>query len=213
MSQPNIAPAQPGQEAIGHFVNAAASRNYQDVLQYLDQYPSIINERATFGRSALVSAVLGNSNDIVKLLLDRGASVAISDNSSWSPLMYAAMYKNEQAVEMLLECGAALESTDKTGRTPLIFAAQFGTREIVYKLLERGADLDKKDDFGRNALKTAIDEKRDESVIDLLEQWPEIQRQLREKKELEAEIASFTPRLKRDLPAKKPISLPKRPAL
>ena len=47
--------------------------------------------------------------EVVKILIEKGASLNAFDNYKWTPLHYAASYnKSEEVVKILIEKGASL---------------------------------------------------------------------------------------------------------
>jgi len=107
---------------------------------------------------------------IIKLLLDNGADINLTDqkgltalkhaeelgltdvqdlllrkSSQDSELVQAAKDGNVQAVQNLLSAGTAVNMRDEKGVPVIIWAATNGHTEIVRLLLERGADINIKD--------------------------------------------------------------------
>jgi len=71
----------------------------------------------------------------VKLLLDKGAELETKDDSSQTPLSWAARNGHEAIVKLLLDKGAELETKDDSSQTPLSWAAENGHEAIVKLLL------------------------------------------------------------------------------
>ncbi len=78
--------------------------------------------------------------------------------------------------------------------------------DVVRLLLERGADIDEKDNEGQTALMLAAAVCRKSEIPALLEQWAEKLEQ-QKARELAAELADFSPALKRDIPASRPLKI------
>jgi len=77
--------------------------------------------------------------ELIKLLLDKGASINKTDTQSgWTALHCAN--RQPACVQMLIDRGAYLEAQNIDGSTPLILAAQEGTTEGVRALLKAGAN-------------------------------------------------------------------------
>ena len=96
--------------------------------------------------SLLHAAAEGGLLAILKLLIDKQASVASRDCCGKTPLMVALMFKQKVAVEYLLSIGADPNSQDCDGLTPLMFAILY-CQSSVEVLLNAGADpqiIDKK---------------------------------------------------------------------
>jgi serine/threonine-protein phosphatase 6 regulatory ankyrin repeat subunit B len=75
--------------------------------------------------------------EIVELLLNRGAKMNQAGSNGHTPLMWAIHH--EEIVELLLNRGAKIDQADSDGHTPLVWAGIYGHQEIVKLLLKRGA--------------------------------------------------------------------------
>ncbi len=64
----------------------------------------------------------------IRLVLDRGASVAEADDTGQTALHLAAAQRDEAVVRLLLDRGARLDALDKQGRSPLDVAMGRGVR-------------------------------------------------------------------------------------
>ncbi len=106
------------------------------------------------GNTALHWAALNGDARLVKELLSRGASVAVTNQVGATPLLYAV--GNLNSVKALLDGGAAVNAASKFGTTPLIAAAHYPeSRAVARLLLDRGADPRAKDKAGTDALGAA----------------------------------------------------------
>jgi ankyrin repeat protein len=114
-----------------------------------------INERTTWGTTALVIACHVGNIDIVKLLLDAGADVAIADCDRWGPLHIACERGDIKIVKLLLESGADISSATLGSWTPLLVACYIGHAHIVKLLLDRGANPSDSNSSGRTSLHMA----------------------------------------------------------
>jgi hypothetical protein len=96
--------------------------------------------------SLLPKAAEYGHEEVVKLLLEKGADSESKDSKSGqTPLSWAAENGREAVVKLLLEKGAGPESKDSIyGRTPLSWASGGGHAVVVKLLLERGADPESK---------------------------------------------------------------------
>lgn len=96
-----------------------------EIIKLLLKYPLNINAKGTDDYMALHYAIGKGDNDIVKLLIDKGADVNSSDSYGNTPLMEAAdMFDNDDTIiKLLLERGADPYQKNNYGVS-------------VYKLLE-----------------------------------------------------------------------------
>lgn len=157
-------------------------------------------------------AASGGDNTAVAAFLDRFPD-AINNPGviGWPALMWAIAYGHKDTVTLLLEKGANINEKTAWGVTPLMKGAETGYKGLVELLLEKGADIEDKDASGRTVLAWAKRNPRAE-VRAFLEQWSakQCQRLLEQQaRELAAEIADFSPALKRDLPAPRPLNFKK----
>lgn len=113
------------------------------------------------GATPLMRAVKGHDIELIRLLIDSGASPEARQNSGATVLhmMAAARAANsDEAAErersildLLLAAGADIDAPNNDGQTPLHSAAQSGNAKLVERLVERGARLDATDSAGRTA--------------------------------------------------------------
>lgn len=105
--------------------------------------------------TALLEATLVESENIVKLLLDKGANTEAKSRKNGTALNMAAKVGYAGIVRLLLEKQVNIESIDNDGKTSLLLAAEHHNSEIITLLLERGANLAARDKYGLNALQLA----------------------------------------------------------
>lgn len=117
--------------------------NHKIVNRIVDR--TSINNRLT----ALMIASRNGSTDVVKLLLEKGASVNKTDRGGMTALMHAAEAGQFNAVKILLASGADLNKQTVCYRfTALMLASMNGHNEIVKTLLEHGASTEEKGVYG-----------------------------------------------------------------
>lgn len=81
--------------------------------------------------------------EVVKALLENGASLSVRDDRGRTPLHIAACYGHETTVSLLLKSGASIDPEDGFGRTPLYLAAENNEDvSMVLLLLKHGANID-----------------------------------------------------------------------
>lgn len=91
--------------------------------------------------TALTLACAGGHEDLVELLLSRGADIEHRDKKGFTPLILAATAGHEKIVEILLNHGADIEAqSERTKDTPLSLACSGGRYEVVELILSRGAN-------------------------------------------------------------------------
>ncbi len=124
-----------------------------------------VNARLVDGTPILrQAAMLGNSNRVLQLLLDKNADPNIGTATGLTPLMAAANRGNVEAMQMLLAKGAKADAKNAAGSSALVFAAGSGQPAAVKLLLEKGADPNTKTKRGETALNAAATQGVEESV-------------------------------------------------
>lgn len=59
----------------------------------------------TYGTSALHEAVKNSQHDMIRLLMEAGATVNLTDRTGYSPLHWAVEYRKHEVVQLLLASG------------------------------------------------------------------------------------------------------------
>jgi len=110
-----------------------------DVVTDQDEYTRIENpdEKDITGKTLLMRAAKGGNEWELKLLLDSGADVNLTDNDGWTALMYAVRYNEGlECVEALLNAGADITVKNKYGSSAIVLASCYnGNPQILTKLL------------------------------------------------------------------------------
>ena len=123
------------------------------------------------GRTALHHAVAQGHTDVVRFLLEHGASVDMEDTQNIAPLQSASREGHTTIVMELLAVGANTSAKDVTGRTAIHHAVRAGHMETVKVLIENSADLEAKDLQGHSVLTLATASGNEELAMFLLEQY------------------------------------------
>ena len=99
----------------------------------------------------------GANLELVRLLVNNGANINVSDEHRRTPLHWAAYHGFADVVVLLLGRGANAEARDDVGRRPLHLAAAAGSDDAVRLLLEHGVDPNPRDETGKTPLDLARD--------------------------------------------------------
>ena len=167
-----------------------------EAMMCLEEDINYIDTQDIIGRTALVIAIQYNSaipdqSDIIKLLIEKGASLDIQNDTGKTALMYSIMFDRIDIVTLLLEKGASLDNKDHHGRTAMMYAVfqryvnhgetrctsspfhgdshyeKFNDSHIIELLIEKGASLDIQDNEGKTAL-TISQEKGNEEIVEYI---------------------------------------------
>ncbi|XP_043088851.1 transient receptor potential cation channel, subfamily N, member 1 isoform X3 [Puntigrus tetrazona] len=114
----------------------------KELLLFNQGGPVTLNNKAN-GLCPLHLAAAGGHTEVVKVLLDSGASVTEEDTSGYTPLHLAALSGHENVVRLLLNSPGvqADAETNIQGSSPLHLAAQSGHTAVVGLLLSRSGSL------------------------------------------------------------------------
>jgi ankyrin repeat protein len=149
------------------------------VEDLLAAHPDLANARDEKGNSPVLMATYAGKQDIVRLLLDRGARPNVFEacalgldadvrqqlrddpgavrqwaHDGWTPLHLAAYFGHRKTAEVLLEAGADALAVSRNGEGNLASAFN-GDVALVRLLLDNGADRSLRTGDGQTALEIA----------------------------------------------------------
>lgn len=118
----------------------------------------------------MLACKMNDYDDVVEILLEKGAKLNFANRDTKTALHYAAASGACRCMIALLEKGADIEARTRTNNTPLHWASSHDHLGAVKKLVQRGADIFSK---GRED-ETALDKASESRIIYyLLEQYKE----------------------------------------
>jgi len=116
-------------------------------------------------RTALYFAISNEHKEVIKLLIDKGASLENLSEDQESALFMATTTNNYDLMKTVLKKNKKLIDTpDNEGTTPLMEAAKYGTKQTIEILLKAGAKKDLKNKLGSTALDIAKENKNEEAI-------------------------------------------------
>ncbi|CAM9298827.1 unnamed protein product, partial [Hapterophycus canaliculatus] len=127
-----------------------------------------IDEVDANGYSPLMAAASMGRAGVMKLLLDKGASVSIVGHDSATALHASAQFGYLDATKLLVEAGAPLEARTSDRATPLHLAAHQGHPEVMRVLIDAGACINTRLEAGETPLYSAAYEGHADAVAELL---------------------------------------------
>ncbi|XP_038673909.1 M-phase phosphoprotein 8 isoform X1 [Scyliorhinus canicula] len=121
--------------------DAVKSGNYLTVKLALnsDQEYNLDQEDPS-GMNLVMFAAAGGQDDILRLLIKKGAKISSRQKNGTTALMHAAEKNYLTTVAILLEAGSQVNIQQISGETALMKACKRGNADIVRLLLEYGAD-------------------------------------------------------------------------
>jgi hypothetical protein len=129
----------------------------QEVVAFLDADPKCVNACNECGDTPLHKAIApGRTEELVELLIARGANVNARDKYGWTPLFNATDDRRLSQARILISHGADVNAKDSHGNTPLHDGARWANAKAVELLLASGADVNAKNDEGETPLDLAI---------------------------------------------------------
>ncbi|XP_046555559.1 serine/threonine-protein phosphatase 6 regulatory ankyrin repeat subunit C-like [Haliotis rubra] len=137
----------------------------EDLLPVFD-----INCRGQLGWTPLMTAYLYENEDVVDLLVSKGADLSLKDDCNRNVLHLACQGGNSPIEEDLLPV-FEIYFLGYVGWTPLMTAAWCWKKDVVDLLLSRGADLSLKDNYNRNVFGVASHGGNSPVVKDLLPEF------------------------------------------
>ncbi|XP_069775679.1 histone-lysine N-methyltransferase EHMT2-like isoform X3 [Narcine bancroftii] len=136
--------------------HAAKNGNVQMVQFLLATGQVDLNTQDSGGWTPVIWAAEHKHIEIIRLLLDRGASVALKDNEENICLHWAAFAGSSDIAEVLLNARCDLQAVNMHGDTPLHIAARENFYDCVILFLSRGADIEVKNREGDSPLDCCI---------------------------------------------------------
>ncbi len=121
----------------------------------LEKHPEWINARDKTGWGPIQWATFIGREDIVRLLLARGADPGYDSSYVMGPLHVACAWNRPEALFALLEKDPDVGASGPGGWTPAFWCALTGQNRLLEHLLRRGARVEDTDDQGRTALHVA----------------------------------------------------------
>ncbi|KAF1609226.1 UNVERIFIED_CONTAM: Ankyrin repeat and SOCS box protein 3, partial [Eudyptes pachyrhynchus] len=119
----------------------AVENGRADVVKFLLQHgANVKGPHSWSGWNSLHQASFQGCTEIMKILLEKGASKECKDDFGITPLFVAAQYGKLESLRLLVSHGADVNCQAKDRATPLLIAAQEGHAECVELLLSKGAD-------------------------------------------------------------------------
>lgn len=129
----------------------AALNSHLELCQLLLEYGANPNTSSD-GDYLISESIKGGNLEVVKILIEHGAEIDVTDSEGQNALQKAAVKGDKALVAYLLDHGADVYHADGNGFTSTHFAARNGFAEIVQLLIDNGADPQRQTSDGRTPL-------------------------------------------------------------
>ncbi|XTI89480.1 putative ankyrin repeat-containing protein [Cenococcum geophilum] len=129
----SVIDAQNAMQSLPKLFHTAATLGREGMVQLLLQGGAIVNSTTVGGETALHCAAKEGQNEVVKMLLRRGAQLEVKDKDSLTPLSRVARSGHIAMADVNAAAGYS-------GRTALQAAAEGGHLAVVKRLLQEKAD-------------------------------------------------------------------------
>lgn len=123
------------------FLYAVTSGHVDMVNLLLNSQKIDVNKYNSSNMNPLLEAVLKGHTEVVRTLIQHGASVHCKESNSHTPLMLACIWGHTDIVPILVEAGASIEDQNDVGHTALMEAASAGHLEIARYLVSKGCNI------------------------------------------------------------------------
>ena len=120
-------------------------------MKYLLEKGAKIDVTDKRGLTPIAIAVINDQVEVVRLLLDSGASVTCTDHDGNS-LAHLIACDNVEMVEILISHGTAIDQEDSAGFTPIHSAAMNGFAGLTRCFVSKGCSLSKRNKDGKTPL-------------------------------------------------------------
>ncbi|KAJ7320167.1 hypothetical protein JRQ81_019678 [Phrynocephalus forsythii] len=121
--------------------DAVKNGNYAIVKMALNSNEEYnLDQEDSSGMTLVMLAAAGGQDDILRLLIRKGAKVNCRQKNGTTALIHAAEKNNLTTVAILLEAGACINVQQNSGETALMKACKRGNYDIVRLMIESGAD-------------------------------------------------------------------------
>ncbi|PWY89713.1 ankyrin [Aspergillus sclerotioniger CBS 115572] len=145
-----------------------------EILKLLLDHPGSDIPQGVMKLPLLCYAAYRGEESVVKLLIDRGASLQATDERyERNALIWAVVRGHRAAFSQLLQTpGIGWDDPDRMGRTALFYAARENHEDIFRELTSRGSHVHCPDRFGLTVLVVAVQHGHENLVRAILESHP-----------------------------------------
>ncbi len=127
-------------DQVRQLLNLAEQGNAVSVETFLDQHGLDVDSTDEDDTTALQMAAANGHEQLVRLLLMRGAALDKTNSFGWTPVMQASKYGHVNVLALLLQNKADINARNRWGVSALMLAARGGHIKTCKLLVESGID-------------------------------------------------------------------------
>lgn len=129
-----------GMTSLGWIEAKIRGKQSSDTNEYLYHMVELLADKASInkqndqGESPLHLAIKTKNQQLVEILVQRGANISTTTKIRATPLHYAASFANEEIIKLLISKGANVNATDNNNEEPVDWAVrtkQKGNAELL----------------------------------------------------------------------------------
>ncbi|MDC7238910.1 MAG: ankyrin repeat domain-containing protein, partial [Spirochaetales bacterium] len=134
------------------------SQSFEKGPEFVERFliEAVVEKTDSLNYTPLFHAVLWEKPEIVRVIIDKGASINRKSLIGSTPLHEAVKTGNVEIAGILLRAGADVDATDNQGNTPLHEIVYWNSLNLAELLIAAGADINKKNLGGRSAFHEAV---------------------------------------------------------
>jgi ankyrin repeat protein len=152
-------------EALTPLMQAANDGNKKAVETLIKEKADLNAKDPEQKRTALYFAISNEHKEVIKLLIENGASLENLSEDQETALFMATTTNNYELMKLVIKKNKKLVNTpDNEGTTPLMEAGKYGTKKTIEILLTAGAKKDLKNKLGSTALEIAKENKNEDAI-------------------------------------------------
>ena len=122
-------------------LHVAAKEGQFECAKTLMRSKEALQSRDAFGLTPMLASVMADSEPLVSLMLDYGASHSETDLDGSTAFILACFKGNLSLAQRLLTLGSNINERNNDGNSALSIASYTGNLDVVNWLLENGADV------------------------------------------------------------------------
>ncbi len=122
---------------ITSLMSAVISGDIDGVKFFAKSGPELVNQKNIGGATPLLLACREGNLEIVKILIDNGANINVTDNEGWTPLMRAALAGKKDVVDLLMTKDTQAAAVNSIGESAIFHATSSDCNECLSSIFRK----------------------------------------------------------------------------